>query len=179
MAGFFEHVIAGKKGMALDDIILEHLPVLDCSWTIFAVIYSSILITLVRHFRNPMLILLGLATYSGVTWLRMLAIYTFTLEPPAHIIPLKDPFLSLLVYPQSDFSKDLFFSGHVSSMSVLVFVETDYRRKILKIIATVWVGLLLLLQHVHYTLDVVTAPVFTFGIYWLFSRLQKASEMLR
>jgi hypothetical protein len=164
MPYFFSEVIADKKGFLLNDFILDHLKAMDWSWTIFTLIYSCVLLTLVTNYKNPLVIAQGMATYSIVTWLRMLTIYLFTLEAPKDLIFLKDPFLSFIVYP-AYFVKDLFFSGHISSMVVFVLIEPNRRLRWIKIGATVAVGVLILVQHIHYTLDVVAAPFFTYAVY--------------
>jgi hypothetical protein len=179
MPYFFREVIANKKGRLLDDFILEQLsPAVDWSWTIFMLVYSATLLTLATNYRNPRVIAMGLATYSGVTWLRMLTIYLFTLEAPRGIIFLIDPFLSLVVYP-GNFAKDLFFSGHISSMTVFILIEPNKVLKYIKIAAAVIVAFLILFQHVHYALDVLFAPPFTLLIYWGVIQIQKASARLR
>jgi hypothetical protein len=178
MPYFFREVIADKKGIQLDDFILDHLTPTDWSWTIFTLIYSCSLLTIVTNYKNPQVIARGLAAFSLVTWLRMLAIYVFTLEAPDGMIFLKDPFLSFIVYPQY-FVKDLFFSGHVSSMVVFILMEPNKLLRWIKSMATFIVGFLILAQHVHYTLDVVAAPFFTYGIYRLVLLIQNASDKLR
>jgi hypothetical protein len=114
----------------------------------------------------------GLLTYSAVTWLRMLTIYLVTLEAPQGIITLKDPFLSVVVYP-GEFVKDLFFSGHISTMTVLILIEPNKKLKWIKVIATVVVAALLLKQHVHYSVDIFFAPLFTYLVYRLAVRFKK------
>jgi hypothetical protein len=178
MPYFFREVIADKEGYPLTDFILAYLAPTDWSWTIFMLIYSSVLLTLATNYKNPRVIAQGLATYSIVTWLRMLTIYLFTLDAPAGLIFLKDPFLSFIVYPDY-FVKDLFFSGHISSMVVFVLIEPNRMLRWIKIAATLVVSVLILVQHVHYTLDVVAAPFFTYGVYRLVVFIQKASDKLR
>ena len=99
--------------------------------------------------------------------------YLVTLEPPAGMILLVDPIATFLVYPDSGFAKDLFFSGHVSSMVAIVLVENNKKIKDLKIITTVAIGLFLAWQHVHYTLDLIVAPFVT---YWVFSIIRAVVE---
>jgi len=178
MPYFFREVIAERKGIQLTDFILDHLTPVDWSWTIFALSYSSALLTIATNYKNPHTVAEGLATYCIVTWLRMLTIYLFTLEPPTGMIFLKDPFISFIVYPEF-FAKDLFFSGHISSMTVFILMEPNKLMRWIKIVAALIVAALIMVQHVHYTLDVVAAPVFTYGVYRLVIRLQKASEKLR
>ena len=178
MPYFFREVVADKAGIQPNDFILDHLTPVDWSWTIFTLIYSSVLLTLASNYRNPHVIAMGLATYSIVTWLRMVTIYLFTLEPPKGMIFLTDPFISLIVYPEY-FAKDLFFSGHISAMTVLILIEPNKSLRWIKLIATVIIAVLILVQHVHYTVDIVTAPLFTYGVYRFVIRYQKASEKLR
>ncbi len=170
---YFSEIIGPKPGMVLNDWVLNHLRPTDWSLTIFVLIYSFLAITLLLHFNNPQIMLVGLITYSGVTWLRMLSIYLFTLEAPPGMIYLADPFLFMVVYPQRNFAKDLFFSGHVSTMTVLMLIEPIQKLKRLKVVAGVAVGLLLLIQHVHYSIDVFFAPFFTYLIYRLVMQFKK------
>lgn len=178
MPYFFREVIADKKGIQLNDFILDRLTPVDWSWTIFALSYSCALLTIATNYKYPYIIAEGLATYTIVTWLRMLTIYLFTLEPPKGMIFLKDPFISLIAYPEF-FAKDLFFSGHISSMTVFILIEPNKVLRWIKIVVSLLLAILILIQQVHYTLDVAAAPIFTYGVYRLVILLQKASEKLR
>jgi len=178
MPYFFREIIADKKGIQLDDFVLDHLTPVDWSWTIFTLLYSCTLLTVATCYKNPIVTAQGLATFSIVTWLRMLMIYLFPLEAPKGIIFLIDPFISLIAYPQ-DFVKDLFFSGHTAGLTILILIEHNTLLRWIKIAAALVVAVLLLDQHVHYTLDVVAAPFFAYGGYRLVKLIQKASEKLR
>ncbi len=169
---FFREIIGPKKGLVLNDWLLSHLNPSDWSIAIFVLIYSTIALTLFTHFRNPHIMVVGLATYCGVTWLRLFAMYIFTLEAPPGMIYLSDPFLSIVVYPQT-FAKDLFFSGHISTMMVLIFIEPVKILKWIKIAATVAAAILILIQHVHYSVDVIFAPLFTYLIHRLVIQSKK------
>ena len=144
---FFGQVIDPKQGWLLHDVVLNYLKPINNSWLIFTLIYVCILQTIVTNFKKPEVILLGLVTYCSVSLVRMLTIYVFTLEPPLGLIPLIDPFVSLIAY-DSNFAKDLFFSGHVSTLTMLILVEPQRQLKFLKIGATVAVSILLLFQHI-------------------------------
>ena len=102
----------------------------------------------------------------------MLTMYSVTLEPPAGMILLADPISSVL-YPDNGFAKDLFFSGHVSTMVILVLLENNRIAKILKITGAAIVGVFLAWQHVHYTIDLLAAPFVT---YWVFRKIQMSLE---
>jgi membrane-associated phospholipid phosphatase len=83
---------------------------------------------------------------------------------------LADP-LSNAFYGSKFVTKDLFFSGHTSTLFIMFLCLTGRTDRILALIATVVVGILLLVQHVHYTLDVLCAPPLTWGIYRLVKKV--------
>jgi hypothetical protein len=104
----------------------------------------------------------------------MVTMYAFTLEPPTGIIPLHDPVVDVIAYGGNVFNKDLFFSGHIATLVLfLLLVERSFLKRIL-IVNTVLVAGLILLQRVHYTLDVVAAPLITY-IIMKFTRPAKAT----
>jgi PAP2 superfamily C-terminal len=164
---FFQNVILPKEGVFIPDVILDWLtPSIDWSLLILTIIYAGVILSMFSNFKKPMLLLLGVLTYGAVTWVRMGSMYFFTLQPPPGVIPLTDPFLSLFVYRKSEFVKDLFFSGHVSTMSVLTFIEMHRQRKWMLAGMTLVMSVFILWQHVHYTIDVLSAPIVTYGIYF-------------
>jgi hypothetical protein len=165
MPPFFERVIHNKPGVFLDDWILDRLAPRDLSWYIFGLIYSCIFVFILSNYKNPSKILFICSLYSSVTWFRMATIYIFTVEAPIGIIPLNDPFLAFFVYNKPEFVKDLFFSGHVSTLITLALVESKKKIKYLFFFIAAITGLLLLMQHVHYTLDILFAPFFTYLLY--------------
>jgi hypothetical protein len=165
MPPFFEKVIHTKQGIYLNDRLLSIIVPINVSLYIFCVIYSCVLVFIFFNYRKPSVVLSVCALYSGVTWLRLGTIYLFTFEAPEGIIPLNDPFLSFFVYNKPDFVKDLFFSGHVSTLFTLTLSESSKRLKYFFFAATILTGSMLLAQHVHYTLDVISAPFFTYLIY--------------
>jgi len=69
--------------------------------------------------------------------------------------------------------KDLFFSGHTAAILLFFFAVTRKKQKWLMLILSVIVAMGLLLQHVHYTIDVVVAPLFAWFCYrlsWLWNK---------
>jgi membrane-associated phospholipid phosphatase len=59
-------------------------------------------------------------------------------------------------------TKDLFFSGHTSNMLLLALCFERKTDKVFAFSATFLVGILVLFQHVHYSIDVVGAVAITF-----------------
>jgi len=97
----------------------------------------------------------------------MASMYLFTLEPPVAIIPLVDPIVNIIAYGGEVFNKDLFFSGHIATLTLFVLFEERPLPKMVLIINTIIVAVLILIQRVHYTIDVVVAPLVVVVVYKL------------
>ena len=91
--------------------------------------------------------------------------YVFTLEAPEGIIPLRDPLVDIVAYGGKVFNKDLFFSGHVATLTLFVLVEERSIVKKILLINSLMVAGFILLQRVHYTVDVIVAPFMSLAIF--------------
>lgn len=163
--GFFDF-IETRNGPTLNDIVLNLLPPTDVSWLVFCCLYTGIALGLLYMLAHPYLLLLTMETYCLVITLRIIAINLFPLNPPAGYIPLEEPVVALFVTDHRVISKDLFFSGHLATILSLYFAVRNYRVKAIVLFFAILVAFLLLLQHVHYAIDIVAAPVMTY-IYYL------------
>ncbi|MBI1767535.1 MAG: hypothetical protein HYR67_04080 [Bacteroidetes bacterium] len=172
---FFIEVLLPKPGVALTDPILNFFTPKDWSITIFVFIYLCTLLSIIFNFAKPQLILVGLQTYVVVNFMRLISLYLFTLEAPEGTIPLSDPFLTVFAYGQAVYVKDLFFSGHISTLSVLFFIEQRKSLRYLILASTFLVALLLAWQRVHYTLDMVAAPIITWFVFRFFKQIESRS----
>lgn len=161
---FFTYV-QYTSGYRVNDLILNRLPVRNMSLYIFLLIYSVILLALINLSANPVLLLKCLQSYCLLLLIRVLCMYFVPLEPEQAIIPLEDPILNGLFYKGSVITKDLFFSGHVSTMALFCFVIPFRPLKYIFTIATFFVAIFILMQHVHYTMDVLAAPMFAWLCY--------------
>lgn len=158
---FFQH-IEQREGRVLQDFIVDQIKPVDVSIPIFISIWGITALMILRCVRNPMLLLIGLYSFIVLTLLRMICITLVPLNPPPGLIPLVDP-LSNFFYGKTQFvTKDLFFSGHTSSQ--FLFFLCLYKRsdKVLAFLSTCIVGTLVLVQHVHYTIDVLAAIPLTY-----------------
>jgi hypothetical protein len=168
---FFNEILLPKPGKTLTDPVLNFFTPRDWSIEIFILIYSCVLLSIAFNFHKPRTILLGLQTYVVVNFLRIISLYLFTLEAPEGTIPLNDPLVSAIAYGQEVYVKDLFFSGHISTLCVFIFIEEKKTLKYFILASTVVVSLLLASQRVHYTLDMVAAPVITWIVFQIFNRV--------
>jgi hypothetical protein len=97
--------------------------------------------------RHPQLFLRGLWAYFFTLMLRMAAIWLVPLSPPVAILAMPDPFLAQLFHTAASeaITKDLFFSGHTSTVAVLALAVRGWLRPVL-LLAMVAVGVLVLVQ---------------------------------
>jgi hypothetical protein len=163
MPVFFNY-IQKRQGIVLNDWVLANIPAHDVSIAIFALIWGMALLTLIRALYNPDIYIHYVWTLVFVSLTRLISISFVPLDPPVGLVNLVDPITSVF-YGHVVVTRDLFYSGHTSTM-VLIFLCLEKRNdKILAFIATVAVMVLLLIQHIHYTIDVLAAPVFVYLIF--------------
>jgi hypothetical protein len=160
----FFNLIQKRNGPVLNDWVLAAIPPHNVSVAIFAVIWGMGFYSLYRGMEKPTIYITYLWTFIFITILRVLTISLIPLNPPAGLIVLTDP-LTAVFYGRSTITKDLFFSGHTSILFLLVLCLEKKTDKILAAIATVIVGCLLLVQHVHYTIDVIAAPIIIYPVH--------------
>jgi PAP2 superfamily C-terminal len=163
---FFFNAIEERNGIFIADIFLKWIPARNVSVAVFFLIWSCCLILIIRIYRDPMMLLVMLWAYNGVTLLRMACIGLISLNPPAGLIPLMDPITNQF-YGQRYITHDLFFSGHTTTVFLIFLCLKNKYDRIYALFASILLGFLLLVQHVHYTIDVLGAPLFTYAVYRL------------
>ena len=163
---YFFIAIENRNGQVISDFILERIPARNFSIAVFFLIWSSCLLLVLRIFRDPMILLITLWAYNGVTLVRMACIGLISLNPPVGLIPLADPITNQF-YGAHYITHDLFFSGHTTTVFLVFLCLKKKWDRMYALSASVLLGLFLLGQHVHYTIDVLAAPVFTYAVYRL------------
>lgn len=165
LPSFFAY-IEERKGAYLHDLILQHIPAADVSLLTFLIIWSVSGLVIVRCIQRPSFALLLLMSFTLLCLARMVSITMVPLDPPDGLIKLNDPLTSLVYGGKDKFiTKDLFFSGHTSNMFIMYLCLEKRSDKIFALIASLLVAILVLIQHVHYTVDVLFAFIFTYIIY--------------
>lgn len=140
----------------MNDWLLNAIPAHNVSWAIFTIIWGMGLYALWRGIEKPTIFITYLWTFIFVTILRVLAISLIPLDPPKGLMTLTDP-LTGVFYGESNITKDLFFSGHTSVLYLCYLCLERKNDKLIALIATIAVACLLLVQHVHYTIDIIAA----------------------
>jgi hypothetical protein len=168
----FLDIVEARPGVVLPDPILRFFTPRDVTWLTFGLIYVGIIVGVGYLIRHPRYLLLALQSYMVMVVLRIIAMFLLPLEPPLTMIPLADPFVEYFG-TGALLTKDLFFSGHTSTLFILFLSTPDRRVKSIFLICTVTVALCVLLQHVHYSIDVFAAPVFGYAAYRIVLQVRK------
>lgn len=165
--------IETRQGHSFYDPILNFIKPRDVSDFIFFVTYTTVLIGLIYAFTSPYKFLHLIQMYGSLTVLRVITLFFMPLEPPIAIIPLRDEFLTNTFYAGSENLKDLFFSGHAATLFLFYFFATNKYLKYVFLIAAIAVSVGVVLQHVHYSYDVIAAPIFAYIAYRLITKFSK------
>ena len=154
-----------RQGTQLHDFILELIPAKDFSTFTFSLTYFALVFYLIHVIPTPRRFVIGLQAYTLLLIFRMTTIYLVPLEPPIGMIVLIDPVSNFFMQsssPSGYIVKDLFFSGHISAISLFYMVSAQKWVKQTLLFVAIIVASLILVQHVHYVVDVIAAPFFSF-----------------
>ena len=162
----FLDFVEERPGAVLADPLLALLPPRDVTWMTFGLIYAGLVFGVARLQTEPRRLLEALQAYVVLVLLRIAAMWVVPLEAPPGMIPLHDPLVRLFG-PGRLLTKDLFFSGHTSTLFLLALAVPGRRSKVLFLLCTALVAGGVLWQHVHYTIDVLAAPFFAYASYRL------------
>ncbi|HTS43993.1 MAG TPA: phosphatase PAP2-related protein [Puia sp.] len=161
---FFFQLIERRNGIVLNDWLLNRIPARDVSSFIFIILGAAVITIIVRGVQNPDLLIQLIWASVLIYLLRTITLTLVALNPPVNLIPLDDT-LSNLFYGKISVTKDLFFSGHTASIFLLSLLLRKKTDKLIALIATVVMIILLLIQHVHYTIDILGAIFFSYLTY--------------
>ncbi len=155
-----------RQGVVLPDPLLRLFKPVNLTWLTFGLIYLSLILALFLLAKNPTRLMFAIQVYILFIIVRILAMYLVPLNPPEYMIRLNDPFVQFFGTGKL-LTKDLFFSGHTATLFILFLVTQNKHFKYFFLAATVVVGIAVLIQHVHYSIDVFAAPFFTYACYRL------------
>lgn len=145
-----------RPGVVMFDPILDLYSAIDLSLPIFFLTYVVLLAALIALSYYPRCFVIALQSYTLMVILRMISIYLTPIEAPVGIIVLNDPFF--VMGTGRVILKDLFFSGHTATLFLLFLTAQNKKIKYLLLAGTFLVAITILLQKVHYSIDVFIAP---------------------
>jgi hypothetical protein len=153
---FFNYLQRRPGGVVLADPLLDMIPPMDLSIPIFIVIYGTLFYIFLMALRNPTVFSTYLASYSVMMAIRIVMLWLTPFDPPKGLVPLIDP-ISFKLYGGQVITRDLFFSGHTATSFLIFWTLTGRKERLTMLVLTVWLAVMLLIQHIHYSIDVVAA----------------------
>lgn len=167
MLGLFTRFIGWveqREGIVLNDPLLKIITPVDFTWPTFGIIYVAVVLAIVVLARRPHSLLLAMQAYTLMVGVRMAMMFLTPLDPSEGLIVLRDPFVQFFG-DGSPPTKDLFFSGHTSTLVLLALVMPRRSLRILYLAFAVLVATFVVWQHVHFTVDVLVAPFVAYTCY--------------
>ena len=154
-----------RPGVVLDDPIQRMVGPVNLRWPVFLILWSSLVMGVCSLAKTPDRLLMWLQAAALLTLFRALALYLLPLAAPPTIIPLADPIATLRTGAGDLITNDLFFSGHTAVLFLLFLAVGNTRLRWFCFVGFVFVGIAVVIQHVHYSGDVFAAPFFAYGSY--------------
>jgi len=167
----FLNFIEQREGVVLSDPILNAFNPVDLTWLTFALIYLSLFLFIVTTINKPDKLMIAFQAYGLMVIFRIIAMYLTPFEAPETSLLLNDPFVQLFGKGEI-LTKDLFFSGHTGTLFLLFLLAENKVMKYIFLLFTLIVGTAVLLQHVHYSIDVFIAPFVAYAAYRIIKNLQ-------
>jgi len=164
---YFASIYATRRASnPVDDFFLDILPAVDVTVIFiygFILFCAFILLLTVRNPRKLPLILKSIALFVAIR--SIFVVLTHTAPSPEIAVNYSgfDFILRRMIL-----SGDLFFSGHTGFPFLMALLYWNHRRLRLFFIASaIFFGFIVLLGHLHYSIDVFSAFFITYGIYRL------------
>jgi len=155
----FYKYIENRQGIILNDWLLHIIPAQNVSFEIFSIIWGTVFFVLYRALLSPEILLRFLYAYVLFIITRSLCLLVVPLDPPTEIMELVDPITDIF-YGGTFITKDLFYSGHTCTMVIVCLSMEKKQERIILGFLSVVLMFLLLIQHVHYTVDIVFGVIF-------------------
>lgn len=166
---YFFAFVEARSGSKVHDVVLNLISPYDLSVATFLLIYFAAILCIISLLNKPELFLKAVQAYFIILIFRIITLTLFPLEAPEGIILLKDPFIEHFFYGKVRITKDLFFSGHVATVCLLYLVNPVKKWNWFYLLVFILVALFIMIQRVHYSFDVLAAPVFA----WVSWKLAK------
>jgi membrane-associated phospholipid phosphatase len=173
---WFLNYVEQREGHVFYDPVLNFFRPRDVSDIIFYTTWGATLIVLIYALGSPYRMIHVCQMYTLLTIFRIITLFIIPLDPPVAIIPFKDAILQSTVYGAEGNVKDLFFSGHTASLFLFFFFSRNIFLKWLFFICALVVAVAVVIQHIHYSYDVLAAPLFAYFAYKLVNRHTKFYE---
>uniref|UniRef100_A0A832D0B4 Sphingomyelin synthase-like domain-containing protein n=1 Tax=Ignavibacterium album TaxID=591197 RepID=A0A832D0B4_9BACT len=167
----FLNYVESRNGFSFNDPILSLFEPIDLTWLTFTLIYGSLIAAIVNLIYKPDKLLFTIQFYTLMVVVRIISMWLLPLNPPEKMILLNDPFVEFFGTGKT-LTKDLFFSGHTATLFILFLTADDKLLKRIFLLSTILVAISVLMQHVHYSIDVFAAIFFTYTCFQILKSLK-------
>lgn len=164
--------VEGREGVVLSDPLLPLFTAVDLTWFSFSLIYFSIFTAIIVLIPVPHQIMFAVQSYIVMVVIRIIIMYLTPLDPPPGMIPLNDPVVEILGTGQL-LTRDLFFSGHTATLFLFYLLSEKKTFRYFFLFCSILVGFSVILQKVHYTIDVLASPFFAYIAFRITSKLRE------
>lgn len=155
-------------GVRLDDFLLKNIKAINLSIYVFVLLYTVVFYNYLFLFAYPRLLVCFFIFYSTALLIRFTLLSFIHLEAPDYLVYLSDPMLDSVTYNGVKITKDLFFSGHMVTIFCCYFAMPNRTIKYLFLACSIILALMLIIQHVHYTIDLLGAYIAVFILYRIY-----------
>lgn len=159
-----------RPGAVLLDPLLDLFDPRLVTWVTFLLIYGALVLAIITLLPNPRQLIHTIQSYILLVLFRIVLMWSAALDPPLTTIELADPVVEIFGTGVV-LTKDLFFSGHVS-LTFLLCLVCDTKLRPIFILIALGVAICVLIQHVHYTVDVLVAPFISYASYRIVKIMQ-------
>lgn len=160
-----------RPGVRLHDPVLASFEPIDLTYPSFVLVYGGLLAAIVLLLKNPRGFRVAALAYGLMVLIRTVMMYVTPLDPPEKMILLQDPFVALAGVQKTP-TRDLFFSGHTATLALFSFVF-ETRARWFFALAAAAMAVMVLLQQVHYTIDVLVAPFIAFCAFRISEKIHR------
>ena len=157
---------------------LFFLEPVDLSTPIFLMTYGSIAFFIFFHLKDPIKLTHLIQITVVLLLFRVITLYLIRLDADPNMIILEDPFLNTFVYQFNEQTgmynqHDLFFSGHTANLFLISILYRNKKIKYFFLMVTFVMGVCLVLQRAHYSIDVIFAPFFSLLALFLHKKIKR------
>ena len=164
-----------EAGNSVSDLILDHLPVYNITYIfIYGTVFFWTILVLITIYR-PQRIPFVLKSISLFILVRSLFVMLTHIGPAAGHVVLP----AVNIMDDFTFGGDLFFSGHTGLPFLLALIYwEDTRLRALFLFTTVLFASVVLLGHIHYSIDVLGAVFITHTIFHIATKIFRKDRVL-
>lgn len=150
-----------REGLHFDDPVFQWYKARDYSWAIMLPLYAAIIFFIYFYRKEPLKLTRLATAYALAIAFRMVTLYFLPFYGDSDAVKLFDPILNNFVYPNNYVARDLFFSGHAALMLLMMWTMPKGVWRMIYLLITIVVSTFLVLQKVHFSIDILAAPIFS------------------